>query len=125
MQPFLPLTLLFLVRYIKFSDPLLLAAAAATTGIAIIIHPALAAITIVLPSLFYLTVSVTGDPQDKDQIHQLSLWLREKKWWQKTTTKLGELSVFIFLSALVGAPGVYTAVFQTFFSGGAGRCDNP
>lgn len=122
MQWLLPLTLFLIIRYIKYQRRLLLVAASASTGIALLLHPAISILTIMAPALVFLLFSPAGDPKDSKQSQQLKIWKSPK--WERIKYKSGQILTYILVSSAVGSIGLYTLLLQMFFSAGAGACDS-
>ena len=123
MQWLLPLTFFFLIRFVKFQDGTMLLAAAVSTGIALIMHPGVSALIVLVPATIYLMIADSGDPKDAAHTRQLSLL--KLSVWEKLKTKLTHLTLYTGFALSSGAIGVYTLLVQTFLSGGPGSCDSP
>lgn len=123
MQWLLPLTFFPLIRFIKFQESHLLVATGLMTGLAFLVHPAMALITVFIPAGLYLTIADPGDPSDSSQTQQLRLW--KIPFWTRIWTKVRHLLLYTLISTTVGGAGVATLILSLFFSGGSGPCTNP
>lgn len=123
MQWLLPATLFLLVRFTKFQQPFLLVAAGITSGLALLIHPAMTLVTTLVPAFLYLAIADTGDP--KDSAHTQQLRLIRLSRWTNIATKAKHLLLYLTVSVSVGSIGVYALTLSMFFSGGAGACESP
>lgn len=122
MQWYLPLTLFFLTRAIKFQQTHLLLASAAVTGIAINAHAPMAVLTIVLPACLFILIAASGDPKDAQHTRQLKLW--KLTYWGKIRAKLSLLTTFLLTAAVIGGIGLYSLIIQSVFSTGSQPCDS-
>lgn len=123
MQWLLPATLFFIIRFTKFQETQTLVAAAIFAGLALAIHPAMALVTVFIPSSLFLLMAGSGDPQNIQQI--IKLRSLKKTISVSIKAKATQLTLFTFISASIGSIGLYTLILQTFFSAGSGACDNP
>jgi hypothetical protein len=122
MQLFLPLALLFIIRFTKFKLNSMLLAASLLTGLAFIVHPAMAFITVFIPSLLILLFSETGNPESILQTQQLIMW--KPTLLRRIKAKFSQVLLFTLVSLSVGSIGLYTLVLQLFLSAESGTCDN-
>ena len=123
MQWFLPATLFFIVRFIKFQQRFLLVVAGTLTGLALLTHSPMAFVTVLTPAVLYLAIADTGDPKDVQQSQQLRLW--KISLWKRIKNKATNLIIFLIVSSAIGSIGLYILVLQVFFSAGSGTCDSP
>ncbi len=104
-QWLVPLTLFWIQLYLVKKKFKYLLASSITTGLSLLIHPALGILTTVFPVTMWLFIHFA--------------------FKRKPTQLLSVVSIFIIVSILIGSPTLYSIVRQFVGKAGSGVCESP